>query len=272
MISGLLLFGCCLSQAQSYSWVSEPWDSVKDDGAYRDFRLQCEELVWGIKAPVDVLDRKAIDSLYAERISAYKKNKSADNAFYLLCAMAYFGPNSDAQIALQLQAFLAGARGYRSYEFSRVALAANALYREVPLPKSDLEKRLFDRRKDDPLLMLAAVAGADMVRGYQEEHRRALRFAEKLYEMFPKRREKYRCVLALALEMCWARSGLWAKKPLPDYYDRAMKLIADALSDPQTSKSDRLDMENTRRFMVSIKERVEGGGKGSHFGLTSTGP
>ena len=248
------------AHANAFNGLYEPWDSPKDKGTYRDFRLKCEDLVWGFKAPVDVSDKKAIAAIYAEKITAFKKSKTADSAFYLICAMAQFGPNSDAEIAIQLQSYLSSASGFRSFEFTRVAYAANVMFREMPLPKTNVQKGLFAKRKDDPLVMHAAIAGADFERGYTEVHRQALVYAQSLYDMYPKRREKYRCILALPLEMCWFRSGWWAKKPVPEYYERAMKLIEEALADPQTSKDDRLGMESTKKFMIGIKSRVEGGG------------
>jgi hypothetical protein len=260
LLTLIAILGPITAHSQSYPWLYEEWDSPNDKTVYRDFRLKCENLVWGLKTPVDVLDRKAIDKLYTEKIDDYRRSKTLDNAFFLVCAMAHFGPNADAQVAMQLGSFLPKAAGYRSYEFTRVAHAASVLYKEPILPKTDIESRLLAVRKDDPLVMLAMVASAQLLNGFQPEHERAVRLAEQLYDTYPLRREKYRVILIVAIQDGWARSGLWAKKPRPEMYDRMMKLMSEALADPQTSESDRKSVVNLKKYSESLKPRIDGGG------------
>lgn len=254
MLATLVYAGLSLqANAASHGWLYEPWDSAKDKGMYRDFRLQCEDLVWGLKKPVDVLDKKTIDALYKKTLQDFKSAKTEDTTFRIVCLMAYFGDQHGAGMAVQLPALLWSTSGFRSYEFTRVAYVAQVLLRYPPLPKTDIEARLMSRRKDDPLLMTAMIQSADFLMGLRPEHKRAVEYAEKLYAMFPARREKYRAVLVVALYQYWTRS-----KDQPSY-DRAMKLIAESLADEQTSEEVRKSMTNLKRQMEFVKKKDGGG-------------
>ena len=150
MVVALALFAAFGQTATSHAWLREEWTSIKDRGIYRDFRLRCEDLKWGLKSPVDVPDLEAIDALFEKHLADFRSRKTADNAFYVVCLMAHFGNRKGADVVVQLASLLPRAAGYGSYEFSRVAFVAYTLEVNPPLPATGIERRLFDRRPDDP--------------------------------------------------------------------------------------------------------------------------
>lgn len=226
-------------------WYSEEWEDDPQEATYRKIRRECEDLKWGLKKQVDVIDQKEVDRLVTLHKEQYLKSKSKEELFWIVSLMAHF---YDGKVVSELRLIdvLKAQRDWQSYEFARVASAVLARNRTREIHFDFLE-RLLVKKRSDPLVLETYINTARLVNEYSFiVHDTAVDYAKELLRDYPKRDELYLMVAMIATYNKWYRAR-----------DKESKLECLAYIDKVQTHPQITD--SRKRQAIGLKQMIEKG-------------